>query len=84
MICFEHETLRRRWVAARANYQMALADLQTSSGVDEFRDALKRANEAFADSCQAEVALNAHLEGHGCSRIPVFRPVSQSTRSGAV
>jgi len=75
MVCVEHETLRREWIAARASYQLALADLQVSSGVDEFREALRHANEAFADLHDAEDGLHAHLKWHGCSRIPTLRPV---------
>jgi hypothetical protein len=76
MVCVEHESLRKEWIAARADYQLALADLQVSSGVDEFRGALKRANEAFAGFHEAERALNAHAKLHGCARIPMFQPVS--------
>jgi hypothetical protein len=75
MLCSEHETLRRELIAARAAYQLALADLQVSSGVDEFRQALHRANEAFGDLHEAERCLHAHLKWHGCSRIPTLRPV---------
>jgi hypothetical protein len=74
-MCVEHETLRREWIAARAAYQLALADLQVSSGVEEFREALKRANETFADLNQAECGLNAHLNWHGCVRSPALPPV---------
>jgi hypothetical protein len=75
MVCVEHETLRREWIAARAAYQLALADLQVSSGADEFREALHRANQAFADLHEAERGLHAHLKWHGCSRIPALGPV---------
>jgi len=79
MVCVEHESLRQEWIAARADYQLALADLQVSAGVDEFRDALKRANETFADFHLAERALHAHLKSHGCSRITVFHAISSVT-----
>ncbi len=69
-MCVEHEILRREWIAARASYQLALADLQVTSGVDEFREALKRANETFALLHRSESALNGHLEWHGCVRFP--------------
>jgi hypothetical protein len=78
MVCIEHETLRRNWIGARAAYQLALADLQVSSGVDEFREALHRANEAFTDFHDAERGLTAHLKWHGCSRIPVLQTVSRT------
>jgi hypothetical protein len=76
-MCVEHESLRREWIAARADYQLALADLQVSSG-DDFREALQRANETFAEFHQAERELTAHLKSHGCSRIPVFQLVSSA------
>ena len=79
MVCVEHESLRREWIAARADYQLALADLQVSAGVDEFHDALKRANETFADFYHAERVLHAHLKSHRCSRIPVFHAVASVT-----
>ena len=79
MVCVEHESLRREWIAARADYQLALAELQVSTGVDEFRDALKRANQTFAELHDAERALQAHLKWHGCSRIPVFHAVASVT-----
>jgi hypothetical protein len=82
-MCVEHETLRREWSAARAAYQLALADLQVSSGVDEFREALHRANEAFAHLNQAERGFNAHLNWHGCSRIPALRPVRHAVGPAA-
>jgi hypothetical protein len=75
-VCVEHGSLRREWIAKRADYQVALADLQVSSGVDEFREALKHANETYADCCRAERALTAHLKSHGCSRNQVFHGVS--------
>ena len=75
-MCVEHESLRREWIATRADYQLTLADLQVSSGVEEFREALKRANEAFSDFNRAERALTAHLKSHGCSRIQIFHGVS--------
>jgi hypothetical protein len=78
MACAEHECLRREWIAARAEYQLALADLQFSSGADDFRDALKRANESFAGFHQAERAFHAHVKSHGCSRSPVLQPVSSA------
>jgi hypothetical protein len=78
MVCVEHETLRREWIAARAAYQLALADLQVSSGVDEFRETLKRANEAFADFYEAERGLDAHLKWHDCARVSALRPVPRA------
>lgn len=77
-MCVEHESLRREWIGARADYQLALADLQISSAADDFREALKRANQAFAELHQAERALHAHLKWHACSRTPVLQPISSA------
>ena len=77
-MCVEHQTLRREWIGARAAYQLALADLQVSSGVDEFRGALHRCNQAFAALYEAERALNVHLKWHGCLRVPTLRPVADA------
>ena len=77
MICAEHEALRQRWMASRADYQLALADLRVTSGVDDFKGALRRANAAFAQYEAAETALNDHVRVHACVRIHVFGWVSR-------
>jgi hypothetical protein len=81
MLCAKHESLRRVWISARADYQLALADLQDKSRADEFRNALRRANEAFAEFNNAETALTRHLERHGCAFIYVARAAGQSVQS---
>jgi hypothetical protein len=81
MFCGKHDTLRREWVAARADYQLALADLQKKSQADEFRNALKRANQMFAEFSEAEAALNRHLEAHGCASVQVASPAARFTQS---
>jgi hypothetical protein len=73
MDCAKHDNLRREWLAARAGYQIALANLQNSSQSDDFRSALQHANEAFAEFNEAEAALDRHLRTHGCTRIPAMQ-----------
>jgi hypothetical protein len=73
MDCTKHDNLRREWLAARASYQIALANMQNSSPASDFRGALQHANEAFAEFNEAEAALDRHLRTHGCARIPAMR-----------
>ncbi len=83
MICGEYDNLRQNWIAARAAYQLALAELQTAANVEEFREALQRANKAFSEYYLVETGLNEHLRAHGCSRVPAFPPLTHSISGAA-
>lgn len=77
MVCPKHDALRQEWIAARADYQLSLADLQITADAKDFREALQRANRAFSEYHIAESALNEHVRAHHCSSIPAFPPVTR-------